>query len=439
MMRARPWPRPYPQRNEALCAISLVALLALTFTTGADASPLPGGQAFLDWFWQRPLLAQGRPYTLEGGNGHPLAPETCGQCHREQFDDWQRSRHAKAMGPGVLGQFPDMSPEQIQECLNCHAPLREQADSLQRALTELSGPGPAEGPSHSADSLHGHGVLCGACHVRNYRWYGPPRRENLPAPDPKSVLPHEGWSPETAFEDPRFCAACHQFPEGGYALNGKLIENTYEEWKTSPQAARGLTCQSCHMPDRRHLWRGIHDPETVLSGVSIVVGPISVADSMLRGRLSLTNSNTGHFFPTYVTPEVVLEAYQESTDGNAVEGSGQRLVIARQVSLDLSIEHSDTRLAPGQTATLDYARPLSPEAVRLVMKIRVAPDAFYSRFFQALLESELDQKSRELITQALDEANASAFSLFQERSEIPALLAPGRDVRSWYTGSVRTI
>ena len=42
-------------------------------------------------------------------------------------------------------------------------------------------------------------------------------------------------------------------------LNGKPLENTYEEWRKSPAARRGLQCQNCHMPDRRHLWRGIHD------------------------------------------------------------------------------------------------------------------------------------------------------------------------------------
>ncbi len=28
--------------------------------------------------------------------------------------------------------------------------------------------------------------------------------------------------------------SCHQFGADGYALNGKLLENTYEEWKASP-------------------------------------------------------------------------------------------------------------------------------------------------------------------------------------------------------------
>jgi hypothetical protein len=425
-MHAKPSLRPYRHQDEAFDPRKLIVLLALTFMLGVDASSPLGVRRFLDWFWQRPLVSQGGSYVIEGEPGHPLAPETCGHCHEEQLEDWQESRHARAMGPGVLGQLPSRSQEQIQECLNCHAPLREQADSLQRTLTEWSESGLAEDPSHSEESLHTHGVLCSACHVRSYRWYGPPRYRDRSAPDPDSIAPHEGWIAETAFEDPRFCAACHQFPQGGYTLNGKLLENTYQEWKASPQAPRGLTCQRCHMPARRHLWRGIHDPEAVRSGVSIEVSAASVAGGVLRARLSLTNSGIGHFFPTYVTPHVVLEVYQEGADGGMIDGTGQRLVIARDVSLDLSTEYSDTRLPPGQTAVLNYVRPRSPDAIVLAMKVQVEPDAFYSGFFQTLLESNLGEESRMLIAQALAESNGSAFAIFEKRYEIAAKAAENK-------------
>ena len=67
-----------------------------------------------------------------------------------------------------------------------------------------------------------------------------------------------------------FCQSCHQFAPDGLALNGKLLENTYAEWKASRFAREGVQCQDCHMPDRRHLWRGIHDPAMVRSGLTIV-------------------------------------------------------------------------------------------------------------------------------------------------------------------------
>jgi len=141
---------------------------------------------------------------------------------------------------------------------------------------------------------------------------------------------------------------------------------------------------------------------------------------MLQANLSLTNSGAGHFFPTYVTPRVVLEVYQEGADGSMADGTDQRLVIAREVSLDLSTEYSDTRLSPGQTAVLEYMRPRSLDAVLIVMKVYVQPDAFYSRFFQALLETDLGETSRALIGRALAESNRSAFVIFEDRFEIAA-------------------
>ena len=59
----------------------------------------------------------------------------------------------------------------------------------------------------------------------------------------------------------RILQSCHQFTPDGFALNGKLLETTYNEWKASRFAREGVQCQDCHMPDRRHRWRGIHDPD----------------------------------------------------------------------------------------------------------------------------------------------------------------------------------
>ena len=390
--------------------------------SSSQASSVFEVQGFLDWYWQRPLAEQEGSYFIGDLSESPLAPETCGLCHSDQFTDWQKSRHAKAMSPGVIGQLLGKKPESNQECLDCHAPLREQAISLERELALHVVTTPTSPTTDTAKPLHMHGVMCSACHVRNYRWFGPPRRSGLPPLDHMESLPHAGWTPQKAFEDSRFCATCHQFPQDGYRLNGKLIENTYEEWRASPQANQGLTCQGCHMPDRRHLWHGIHDAETVRAGVDIRSGHVSFSDGSVSVNLSLTNSGTGHFVPTYVTPKIVLLAYQEDQEGRKIKDTLQQYVIARGVSLDLSIEYFDTRLSPGERATLRYEKLLSPYAKNLVMSVRVEPDAFYSQFYKALLESELEEKSKVLILQALSDSTASGYSIYTTRHPIPMRL-----------------
>ena len=195
-----------------------------------------------------------------------LAPVSCGTCHPDQFRDWQSSVHAKSMGPGIAGQLAEMiksEPATARSCFTCHAPLAEQAPLIR------GGEGLVPNPDLDTH-LQSQGVVCASCHVRGHQRFGPPRRDGTVASRaPRESLPHNGLTRTTAFLRSEFCASCHQFAPNGLALNGKLLENTFEEWRASPAARRGQQCQDCHMPDRRHLWRGIHDPEMVKSGVQI--------------------------------------------------------------------------------------------------------------------------------------------------------------------------
>ena len=315
------------------------------------------------------------------------------------------------MGPGVLGQLLDMAPDATDEhqaCIRCHAPLAEQASSLSQAIAR---PRAAGGQA----LLHEQGLTCAACHVRRHERFGPPRRDGSAPQVTDTGLPHSGWKPSTAFEDSRFCAACHQFAEGDFALNGKFLENTYEEWKVSRHAREGRSCQSCHMPDRRHLWRGIHDEQMLKSGVTVTtVAPIRT-DSGIEARIEILNTGVGHRFPTYVTPKVIAEIYQAGADGIMLPGSLRQHVIARLVELDLSREISDTRLAPDEEATLHYRAQIDSRASFLVYRIRVEPDAFYAEFFKSLLTSGQAARGKAMIRAALANSQRADFTFFEER------------------------
>jgi nitrate/TMAO reductase-like tetraheme cytochrome c subunit len=371
------------------------------------SATVPGedNAAFLARHWQRPLTAQGAAPRHFSVQEAALDPAACGACHAQQYEDWRTTWHARAMGPGVLGQLLDMAPEardEHQDCIRCHAPLAEQADGLVAAIAGKLKTG-----------LHAEGLVCAACHVREHRRYGPPRRDGSVA-KPEEKLPHDGWQASAAFADSRFCAACHQFEADGFALNGKLLENTYAEWQASPAAREGRTCQSCHMPDRRHLWRGVHDADMVKSGVVIAQEAPRFESGAVLARLTLTNSGTGHHFPTYVTPRVVAEIEQADAEGRALPGTRQEHVIARQVSPDLSREIADTRLAAGAAARLDYRAPRHPRAARLDYRVRVEPDAFYTGLYRSLLADGGAGQGRALIRQALDDSLASHFTIYEK-------------------------
>jgi len=403
-------------------------LLALTgcnpnSTPGSSSSkpisPADIQQTFLERHWQRPLPPQGKAPSHFSPLEASLDPASCGACHTRQFEDWKTALHSRAMSPGLFGQLQEMGAEageDHQACLQCHAPLAEQGEYLRQTLAKSKQP-----ISKRPDDVpHAHGLTCAGCHVRNRQVFGPPRRDGS-SPMPAQKLPHDGWQAKEAFQDSRFCAACHQFEADGPALNGKLLENTYEEWRASRHAREGRSCQSCHMPDRRHLWRGIHDPEMVKSGLKIEASRPIVANGHVSASLQITNHGVGHAFPTYVTPRVRVEIGQESRKGKMIPESVERHLIARDVSLDLRTEKSDTRIMPDEIRRYGYGKALHPNAVALTVQIIVEPDAFYADFYRATLSDPEFRIGRKAISEALRRAEQAPYVVFHSRQEIALL------------------
>jgi len=404
-MRSRAW---------AACA-----LLVAGCAGGAVGVRSESIEAFIARHWRRPLAPQGPPPSRFSALEASLAPEACGTCHPAQLADWRTSTHAAAMGPGVAGQLAEMlvrEPANALSCQQCHAPLAEQAPLTPGTLDT--------NPAFDA-TLRARGIPCAACHVRGHERFGPPRRDgSLASGAPRETLPHAGVTRTPAYLASEFCRSCHQFEADGYALNGTLIENTYAEWKASRFAAAGVQCQDCHMPDRRHLWRGIHDPAMVRNGLTItVIEAEPGAPGRVEARLVVENSGVGHRFPTYVTPLVIMRAELIDASGRPLPGTRVERRIAREVTLDLERELTDTRLAPGERAELPYARALDAGAVAARFSVVVYPDAFYTAFFEALMRQGAGRGESDL-RRALEDSRRSAFTVFEAIVPRPALSPP---------------
>lgn len=388
----------------------LVVVLAGAAIGGEDL------EAFLRHHWATPIPPQGPPPARFTPLEASLAPEACGTCHPAQYADWRTSLHARAMGPGVSGQLVEMlesDPASALGCLRCHAPLAEQAPLVRE------GHGFRPNPSFQKELLAG-GLVCAGCHVRGHERFGPPRRAGASAPvTPREALPHDGATRSAAFLASEFCRGCHQFESDGFALNGKLLEDTYNEWRASRFAREGVTCQDCHMPDRRHLWRGIHDHEMVRSGLTITATADVRRDrpgQLATVRLIVRSTRVGHAFPTYVTPRVILRAEMTGAEGAVLPGTRRERIIGREVTLDLSREVFDTRLRPGEAVTLVARYRVDRPGLRARLTVVVEPDAFYERFFETLLRQGAGRGEAE-IRQALQAARRSAFTVFAK--EIP--------------------
>lgn len=365
---------------------------------------------FLADHWTLPIPAQGPAPSEWSALESSLSARDCGACHPEQHARWSTSLHARAYSPGFSGQLIEgalADPEQIRHCQTCHAPLSEQQPF------DAAG---APNPQHRPELRH-QGIVCASCHVRAHRRYGPPRRADAILPE--GPAPHGGFEARIEFTESRFCAECHQFFDDP-GIEGKPIQNTYTEWLHSPAATEGRPCQSCHMPDRAHEWRGIHDREMVRSGVDVALQVHGVDASSLRARLVVRNRDVGHAFPTYVTPRVFVELWQEDAKGRAIEGTSEEGVIGREIDFASTpwAERFDTRVLPGQSFVLEYEQPRRSAAVAIAGRVRVDPSFHYRGVFQDLLRSLSDPTARTQIERARQLTRDTIYVLTHVRHDL---------------------
>jgi len=372
----------------------------------ASSSLSLGGEAMVTGHWKRPGA------TSPSFSAKDLHPKECGACHEEKLRDWSASLHSKSIGPGLLFQLDPLSdPATAVACYFCHAPLSIQNETIQ-TKTSSGNVGYAENADFDA-ALKATGVSCAACHARGAGIVGPPspRLEGLK----KGKGRKHSTQVEAFFTEARFCAACHQLKEG-FRLKGRLLVNTYAEWKESPAGRAGISCQAWHMPGRRHLFRGIHDVEMARSGISIETEKIKTKSGPLF-RLTITNTSTGHYYPTYATPLIKVRAFLVDNEGRALKGTEKTAFIGRQIALDLSQEYFDTRIAPLRNFVLDYPIKKTGGAKQAVFEAIVYPDEFYTRFYEYFLGQDMSAKKKEEVREAHRRSLKSAYELF--RKELP--------------------
>jgi len=396
-----------------LSGVLAVTISGLLFACSQIETPVVKDPGLPASHWGNPVATTSEAPHDWSALEKSLKPEACAQCHSEQFNDWNKSLHAGAYSPGLIGQFPSMGLGEGNSCLKCHAPLAEQKyisnsdmrDSLKTKLQHPVGFSEPGKLNEKSLPLRHAGVTCAACHVRGWERFGPPQR-STGAVGKIDGPSHGGFTATRDFEQSNFCASCHQFPQS-YAINGKPLENTVKEWETSRFAREGIQCQNCHMPDRKHQFKGIHDLGMTRKGLGFKL--------ILKeggAELSISSNWIGHAFPTYVTPKVVIRA--EALDANEKVLRRWQWEIIREVYYDQGWkERRDTRLMPGESR--EYLASDPPEgSLRVEYNVEVIPDHFYKGVYEGLLNETLEADAEKLIRQARKQADANDYTLFKE-------------------------
>ena len=199
-------------------------------------------------------------------NRYPSA-NTCGICHPKHYKEWSVSQHAYAqLSPVYLSlnnKINKLSNGSNGDfCLRCHSPV---------------GANLGESPYQSNLTRHPtsrEGITCVVCHRINKTYnkvsgrlalveggltepvFGPQGNKGVKdvLDDPKTFRVvtdpekpgrqiHNEAKLFTSIQTPTFCGSCHDVT----LFNGFRLEEAFSEYRLSPAAAKGVTCQDCHM------------------------------------------------------------------------------------------------------------------------------------------------------------------------------------------------
>lgn len=308
-----------------------------------------------------------------------LKAESCGECHRDIYEEWKTSIHAQAYEDPFFQAYW-RKDRNIWVCLNCHTPLENQQPTLIKAIPRgrvekaVQEPNPHYDPEYQKES-----VTCAACHVRDGIIYGP--FEDSAAPHPTKFDPN--------FRTAQPCFRCHNVVSGPAQFYNVGPCGTYAEYEGKFfMQERGFICQSCHMPEvdrpvatkgpirrgRRHLWRGGHDPDMVKRAVAVEVKADTVLPKpgdKIGFTLTLVNAGAGHKVPTgdpdrFFTVEFIVEDRQ----GNVLQQ--QTSTMGRWIMWQPAIvELYDNRLLPLASREYTFSFRIPENTVGLKLRTLV--------------------------------------------------------------------
>ncbi|NTU70513.1 MAG: hypothetical protein HGB10_01620 [Coriobacteriia bacterium] len=276
-----------------------------------------------------------------GPTQFPQGPQCV--CHGVLLRDWQESMHSQALTDPIfrakLAETEAAAGKKLGKfCRRCHAPVAY--------MTGQDG-------KDTLTPAAGQGVVCSFCH--QVTSLTKPLANVPHLLEPTGVLraqlkdaqaPH--FTQYSALhESSRLCGGCHNVNHPG---NGLKLETTYDEWEASPQAAKGIQCQDCHMseappivgpttgfaaenaPQRSNIYR------MTFAGAQVALGNAARATALLKSaakielvvpeivgtakadaKVTITNVGAGHYLPTGLTDERQMWLSVVLVDSDGVE------------------------------------------------------------------------------------------------------------------------
>ena len=245
-------------RNVLAHGLGLLVCLVMAYPGDAGAQRKPRGAA--------PEAAGADPHAkVMEEDKYPSAGK-CKTCHAQIYDEWRSSNHAYAGISPMFHKFEqkinELAPTMGSFCVRCHMGVGT-AQGEDRAM-----------PLWKRSQVSREGVTCISCHRVSQEYSKSNGERHI---EPGSIHdpvygPFDGDGVEEVAKNPakyrvatssagrgtkihtsaikfeqiskaEFCVSCHQV-----AVNfGIKLEVVWDQYRSSPARAQGITCQDCHM------------------------------------------------------------------------------------------------------------------------------------------------------------------------------------------------
>lgn len=226
-------------------------------------------------------------------NGPYLSAATCAKCHPGHYEEWTSSPHAYAQISPVFNAMHGTILKLTNAtngdfCIRCHTPIGMELNE------------PLLVPNAKRNPVSREGITCVVCHRvkvpygkisgrfrMNYAGdqgdifdpvYGPGLTDLTEARESRKFAFSKGEKAKLRrrraihgevreaehLTQSSFCGVCHNVT----LMNGFRLEEAFSEFKTSPAAAKGQSCQDCHMgydPGKPNSYR--NEPIAEVTGV----------------------------------------------------------------------------------------------------------------------------------------------------------------------------
>ena len=293
--------------------------------------------------------------------------DICDKCHKDIHAKWADSMHSQSMTDPIfqtayMQAYLASGGAAKKICLNCHAPtvLVTGDYDLKKESTK-------------------EGITCHFCH--SVTDTHPDKGTRFDLKVSSTMRGPTGGGAKNDYHDSvasplhrksEFCAGCHE-----YTANGIKIMGTYSEWKDSPYAAKGITCQGCHMPAEpipgaggekgkprvlfNHSLAGGHSIMQLRKAINVSIKAINRGKDRITVDLEVENSGSGHYVPTGIPTRKLVLYCQVRTADNKIskksisfekiifDHSGKELLLDSEIMLGNGTQIvKDNRIAPGE-------------------------------------------------------------------------------------------